>query len=216
VPDVTAAAARLSRAGIPVVTLVTDLPDSGRVAYVGVDNRAAGASAAYLLGLTLGRGPGSILVSVSSSYFRGEEEREMGFRSAMRTMHPDRALVEISETDGLDEALRSRVGAALASHPDIVAVYSIGGGNVATIEAFDTAGRDCLAFIAHDLDLDNRRLLQDRRITAVLHHDLNQDLRRACQLIMQAHRALPGPIRSVPSTVNVITPFNVPVRMQPL
>jgi LacI family transcriptional regulator, galactose operon repressor len=213
VPDVTAAATRLSRAGIPVVTLVTDLPASGRVGYVGVDNRAAGATAAYLLGLSLAREPGSILVSVSSSYFRGEEEREMGFRNAMRLMHPDRALVEISETDGLDDALRARVGAALASHPDIVAVYSIGGGNVATLEAFDTAGRDCLAFIAHDLDQDNRRLLGERRITAVLHHDLNQDLRRACQLIMQANRALPGPIRTVPSAVQVITPFNVPIRM---
>ena len=29
-------------AGIPVVTLVTDLPGSGRLAYVGIDNRAAG------------------------------------------------------------------------------------------------------------------------------------------------------------------------------
>ena len=211
VPEIVAAALRLTRAGIPVVTLVTDLPDSERVAYVGVDNRAAGATAAYLLGLTLGREPGSVLVSVSSSYFRGEEEREMGFRSAMRVMHPDRALVEISETDGLDEALRGRVGAALARHPDIVAVYSIGGGNVATVEAFDSAARECLAFVAHDLDQDNRRLLQERRITAVLHHDLRQDLRRACQLIMQAQRALPGPIRSVPSAVHVVTPFNVPV-----
>jgi LacI family transcriptional regulator len=213
VPDVTAAAARLSRAGIPVVTLVTDLPDSGRVAYVGMDNRAAGATAAYLLGLATGGEPGSFLVSVSSSYFRGEEEREMGFRSALRVMHPDRALVEISETDGLDEALRARVGAALARHPDIVAVYSIGGGNVATLEAFDAAGRDCLAFVAHDLDQDNRRLLQERRITAVLHHDLNQDLRRAGQLIMQAQRALPGPIRSVPSAVQVVTPFNLPLQV---
>jgi LacI family transcriptional regulator len=214
-PDVTAAAARLARAGIPVVTLVTDLPGSDRVAYVGVDNRAAGATAAYLLGLALGREPGSILVSVSSSSFRGEEEREMGFRTAMRVAHPDRALVEISETDGLDQALRARVAAALGAHPDIVAVYSIGGGNTATLEAFDAAGRECLAFVAHDLDQDNRRLLGERRITAVLHHDLNQDLRRACHLIVQANRARPGPIRSVPSAVQIITPFNVPVRVEP-
>jgi LacI family transcriptional regulator len=212
VPEVTAAASRLARAGIPVVTLVTDLPDSGRLAYVGVDNRAAGATAAYLLGLALGSRPGSVLVSVSSSYFRGEEEREMGFRSAMRAMHPDRALVEVSDTDGLDEALRGRVGAALAGHPDIAAVYSMGGGNLGTVEAFDAAGREYRAFVAHDLDHDNRRLLVERRITAVLDHDLNQDLRRACQLIMQAHRALPGPVRSVPSAVHVVTPFNVPVR----
>jgi LacI family transcriptional regulator len=210
VPEVVAAAARLSDKGIPVVTLVTDLPGSQRVAYVGIDNRAAGATAAYLLGQWVGREPGSILISVSSAFFRGEEEREMGFRAAMRTVQPGRALVEISETHGLDEALHSRVLAALDSHPDILAVYSIGGGNVATVEAFDEVGRDCKAFIAHDLDEDNRGLLLERRISAVLHHDLHQDMRRACVIIMQAKGALPGPITSVPSAVQIITPFNVP------
>ena len=39
----------LADAGIPVVTLVTDVPLSRRVAYVGIDNRAAGATAAYLI-----------------------------------------------------------------------------------------------------------------------------------------------------------------------
>ena len=48
-PLVVAAVARLAEAGIPVVTFVTDLPTSRRAAYVGVDNRAAGATAAYLV-----------------------------------------------------------------------------------------------------------------------------------------------------------------------
>ena len=39
----------LAATGIPVVTFVTDLPFSRRVAYVGLDNRAAGATAAYLV-----------------------------------------------------------------------------------------------------------------------------------------------------------------------
>jgi LacI family transcriptional regulator len=49
-PEVNAAVLRLAEAGIPVVTLVTDLPFSKRVAYVGMDNRSAGATAAYLAG----------------------------------------------------------------------------------------------------------------------------------------------------------------------
>ena len=48
-PEVNAAVLRLSEAGIPVVTLVSDLPFSKRVAYVGMDNRSAGATAAYLI-----------------------------------------------------------------------------------------------------------------------------------------------------------------------
>ncbi|MFE0516197.1 LacI family DNA-binding transcriptional regulator, partial [Streptomyces sp. NPDC058964] len=50
VPEVNAAVSRLAAAGIPVVTLATDLPAGPRVAYVGIDDRAAGATAAYLMG----------------------------------------------------------------------------------------------------------------------------------------------------------------------
>ena len=53
-PEVNAAVLRLSEAGIPVVTLVSDLPFSKRVAYVGMDNRSAGATAAYLVNQWLG------------------------------------------------------------------------------------------------------------------------------------------------------------------
>ena len=127
-PEVTAAVQRLGRAGIPVVTLVTDLPGSGRLAYVGMDNRAAGATAAYLLGQWLGDRPGNVLVTVSSSAFRGEEEREMGFRAAMRAAQPARALVEVTGSEGLDSAQRDLVLAALARDPELAAVYSIGGG----------------------------------------------------------------------------------------
>jgi LacI family transcriptional regulator len=211
VPEVTAAAERLVRAGIPVVTLVTDVPSSQRLAYVGIDNRAAGATAAYLIAQWLRNEPGNILVTLSSGSFRGEEEREMGFRSALRSMQLDRTLVDISEGHGLDDTMLELVMAALESDPDIRAVYSIGGGNLATIEAFDKLQRTCSVFIAHDLDRDNARLLPFGRLSAVLHHDLHQDMRRACHLIMQAQGALPGTIRALPSSIQVITPYNMPV-----
>src|SRR5258705_11702323 len=75
---------RLTADGIPVVTFVTDVPRSSRVGYVGVDNRDAGATAAYLTNEWLGDSSASVLVTLSSNAFRGEEEREMGFRSGLR------------------------------------------------------------------------------------------------------------------------------------
>jgi LacI family transcriptional regulator len=210
VPEVTAAVGRLVDANIPVVTLVTDLPTSARVAYVGMDNRAAGATAAYLIVQWLGQAPGKVLITLSSGSFRGEEEREIGFRGAMRRMNLDWSLVDITEGDGLDETLRELVLDTLERDPEIRAVYSIGGGNLATVEAFDKLHRACAVFIAHDLDKDNRFLLSKGRLSAVLHHDLNQDMRRACHLIMQVHHALPGAVRPMPSSIQVITPYNVP------
>jgi LacI family transcriptional regulator, galactose operon repressor len=221
-PEVNAAVLRLSQAGIPVVTLVSDLPFSKRVAYVGMDNRSAGATAAYLVNQWLGdsadspgpSGPSGrdsrILVALSRSVFRGEEEREIGFRSAIRERWPHRHLAEITDSDGLDTSVYELVLGALDRHQDIEAVYSIGGGNRAILGAFDARQRRCRAFVAHDLDRDNRDLLQAGRLSAVLYHDLRRDMHRACQVIMQAHGALDGPIITAPAPIQVITPYNVP------
>src|SRR6266566_4990788 len=230
-PEVNAAVLRLSEAGIPVVTLVSDLPFSKRVAYVGMDNRSAGTTAAYLVNQWLGGPPGfpgspgspgslgspgspgrgsRVLVALSRTVFRGEEEREIGFRSAIRERWPHRTLTEITDSDGLDTSVYRLTLGVLDRHPDVEAVYSIGGGNRAILEAFDARHRPCRAFIAHDLDADNRELLEAGRLSAVLYHDLRRDMHRACQIIMQAHGALDGVIATAPAPTQVITPFNIP------
>ena len=162
-PEIGEAIGRLHDAGIPVVTLVTDIPLSQRVAYVGIDNRAAGATAAYLMDQWLPAGDEAILMALSRSAFRGEEEREMGFRSrhagtsgwaGPRRGHRHRRP---------RPAVRDETIAILRDHPEITAVYSIGGGNRAILDAFDSVGRECRVFVAHDLDRDNLSLIQDRQ-----------------------------------------------------
>ena len=171
---------------------------------------SAGATAAYLIHQWLARRDSRILVALSRSVFRGEEEREIGFRSAIRERWPHRGLAEITDSDGLDTSAYQLALDALDHHADIEAVYSIGGGNRAILDAFDARQRPCRAFIAHDLDRDNRQLLEAGRLSAVLYHDLRRDMHRACQIIMQAHGALDGPIVTAPASIQVITPFNVP------
>ena len=211
-PAVAEAVNRLAAAGIPVVTLVTDLPASARRSYVGMDNRAAGETAAYLLGQWLGgRKKQQVLVTLSSNRFHGEEEREIGFRRALRERHRHVSIVEASEGQGIDGATGALVRQALAAHPGIAAVYSIGGGNAAIVQAFAQAGRRCQVFIGHDLDADNLALLEAGAIHAVLHHDLGQDMRRACQEILRAQGALPA-LAQAPSlsAIQVVTPWNLP------
>ena len=107
----------LAAAGIPVVTFVTDLPFSRRVAYVGVDNRAAGATAAYLVTRWSASEPGGVLVTLSSATFRGEEEREIGFRATLRELAPRRTVVEVTDTDGLDSSMLRAVGDGARGRP---------------------------------------------------------------------------------------------------
>lgn len=206
-PEVAEAVDRLVAAGVPVVTYTTDVPASSRCAYVGIDNHGAGVTAAYLMDQWLGAAPADVLITLSRAVFRGEAEREVGFRTALR--ESGRAIVEVSGSDGVDATNQRLVLDALERHPEVEAVYSVGGGNTATVGAFDRLGRVCRVFIAHDLDLDNRRLLRGGRISAVLHNDLRADARLAMRLILQQQGALPAePSRPVP--IQVITPYNLP------
>ncbi|MDX3925388.1 MAG: LacI family DNA-binding transcriptional regulator [Shinella sp.] len=211
VPEIAAAVARLDVAGIPVVTLVTDLPNTARIAYAGADNRAAGETAAYLVGERLKDRKASVLVTLSSNRFRGEEEREIGFRRLMRERYPGLGVVEISEGFGRDAATGALVSEALRSDPDIAAVYSIGGGNHAVLAAFEAAGRSCEIFVAHDLDADNLALLREGRISFVLHHDLRADARTVFRAVMARKRKLTQTGPAMLSAVEVITPCNIPV-----
>lgn len=208
-PGVRAAVDRLAAAGIPTVSYVTDVTGCARVAYVGVDNRAAGATAAYLVH-HWARSVGDVLVTESSSSFHGEEERIAGFTAASADLSPARTLRTITGTDGLDTSMRDAVAAVLAQHPGIDAVYSVGGGNRATLAAFEAVGRRPAVFVAHDLDADNRLLLRQRRLTAVLHHDLRADMGRAATMLLQARGTLPGQPVTLPSQVQVVTPYNEP------
>ena len=210
-PPISAAVARLMEANIPVVTLVTDLPGSRRNTYVGMDNRAAGETAAYLIGQWLGSARQKVLVTLSSNRYHGEEEREVGFRRALRERHRNLGIVEVSEGHGIDGATGPQVAQALLEHPGIAGVYSIGGGNAAIVEAFAQAGRRCKVFIGHDLDADNLVLLRAGAIQAVLHHDLGQDMRRACHDILRALGALP-PLKKAQSlsAIQIVTPWNLP------
>src|SRR4051794_21762603 len=208
-PRVAEAVDRLAGRGIPAVTFVTDVPRSRRAAYVGMDNAAAGATAAYLVAQWAGH-TGGVLVAVSHSSFHGEEERLEGFQRTLAELAARRAIHEVKDTDGLDRTILIAVRGALALHPSINAVYSPGGGNVSTLKAFEEVGVTPKAFIAHDLDDDNLMLLRTRRISAVLHHDLRADMRRACRLLLQARGLLPGTPVSRPSQVQVVTPYNEP------
>jgi len=210
-PEVIDAVNQLADRAVPVITIVTDLPTSNRVAYVGIDNRAAGATAAYLISqwLPTGPDPANVLVTMSSQDFRGEEERQIGFRRTARAIAPDWRTYHLTETEGLDATITEQLD-TIARTQTIHAVYSIGGGNRATLRTLELHGQRPGVYIAHDLDADNRHLLGAGDLSAVLHHDLTTDARRACHLIMQTHNAIPGRPTSQAAPTQVITPYNTP------
>ena len=220
-PDDLAIAAAVDRAagrGIPVVTLVTDVPSSRRVAYVGLDNQQAGATAAFLVSRWLtprgvGGGEGRrVLVTMSRSTFLGEHERVRAFEDELAVLRPEEPVLVVSDADGLDAATGDLVGAALDEEPGVCAVYSVGGGNRATLAELRRRGRRVEAYVAHDLDEDNVALLRSGAIDAVIHHDLQSDCRRAVRQVLRHHRLVSGAPLTVPASLEIITRYNLPTR----
>lgn len=207
-PQINDAVNQLTAAGIPVVTLVSDLPQSERISYIGMDNRTAGQTAAYLMSCWLDNTAQDVAVVISSELFRGEEEREMGFRTWLRSRAPHLHVVDISGGFGVYQPTLERVTQALQDNPSIKAIYSVGGGNRAIVDAFATLDRQLTVFIGHDLDEENRQLLAEERIAAVIDHNLQVDARHAFLHILQFHRLCKlDPIPSSP--VQIVTPFNL-------
>ena len=210
VAPINEAVTRLHERGIPVVTLVTDIQHPARIAYVGLDNRSAGLTAAYLMHHWLGAETAGVLVSSSDRRFLGEGERIAAFIEGWKSARPLSRVRIVTAGHGLHDPTVAAVSRSLARHPDVAATYSVGGANAGILAAFDRAGRPCRVFIGHDLDEDNLALLRAGRLSAVLHHDLHRDLQRACRCVMHAQGAGPPLEPSPRSNVEVITPFNLP------
>ena len=203
---IAAEARRMMTDGIPVVTFVTDLPATARSAYIGIDNYKAGATASGLMAPMLYGRNADILVTMSSARFSGEEERVHGFEAELNALAPSLGIVRTSEGMGLEQNTRKIVAEALETNPNIGAVYSVGGANLAVRDAFEAAGRPIHVFGAHDLDRANRALLGKRLLTFVIDHDLRQDARTAIQIMLHHHRMLPDDIEITRSRFTVVTP----------
>jgi LacI family transcriptional regulator len=168
----------LRRAGVPVLTLCSDVAGIDRAAYIGVDNRAAGRTAGWLMGRFC-RAPGTLAVVWGGQLYRSHEERESGFRAVIRHDHPDLRIVEL--VDGNDDAdLNYRhVLDLLTAHPDLLGLYCVGGGQNGVARALDAAGRARdVVLIGHNFNDETKPFLLSGTIDAIVHQDMGAIARR--------------------------------------
>ncbi|MDX8514773.1 LacI family DNA-binding transcriptional regulator [Mesorhizobium captivum] len=152
----------LVEAGIRLVTLVSDVPAAPRSAYVGIDNRVAGRTAALLMGRFLGGRTGHLAMVVGSRSYRGHEEREMGFRSVLNEEFPNLTISSAVEINDEPDASYGATMKALHNEPELLGIYCVGAGRSGVAKALLEA-RLCKkpVFICHDLTKETRRYLVD-------------------------------------------------------
>jgi LacI family transcriptional regulator len=168
-PRVREAVDELVERGVHVLTLISDLAESRRAAYVGMDNRAAGRTAATLIGRFLGPRTGSVAMIAGSLAYRGHEEREMGFLGRMQEQFPGLRVVGVREGRDDADTNERHARALLRQHPDLVGLYNIGGGAEGVGRALKSLRRAVRpVFVAHGLTPDTRALLIDGTLDAVI------------------------------------------------
>ena len=168
-PVVREAVAALAARGVPVVTLISDLSNSQRAAYLGLDNRAAGRTAGYLIGRFIGARAAKVALIAGSLSYRAHEEREAGFLHVIDEKFPRLQVVGLREGQDDAEKNRRQTRALLDQHAELGGIYNIGGASDGVARALKEAGRDRqVVFIGHGLTPDTRALLIDGSMDAVI------------------------------------------------
>ncbi|KAB2670536.1 LacI family DNA-binding transcriptional regulator [Brucella intermedia] len=180
---VRAACDRLGEQGVHAVTLVSDLGHSTRTHYVGVDNGAAGRTAARLLGLFANGTEGALAVVAGSLKVRDHQERFEGFTAAMKADFPGREILPVLE--GFDEGSRVEklVAELLDERSDIAGIYSLGAGNSGLVKALAKHNANRPLVIAHERDSVTSKALTDGIIHAVLAQDAGHEIRSAIRVL---------------------------------
>ncbi|MBB4346636.1 LacI family DNA-binding transcriptional regulator [Aliirhizobium cellulosilyticum] len=182
--EVHAAVAGLKDAGIAVVTLVSDLPGSERDHFAGIDNHAAGRTAANLLGRFTGGRNGRIAVIAGSMLVRDHRERLEGFLAVMGESFARLDVLPVMEARDNPALTAEVVSAALRRYPDIIGLYSLGAGNRGMVHALREVAREARpVVVAHELTGTTRAALAEDLIDAVLNQDAGHEVRSAIRVL---------------------------------
>lgn len=83
---------------------------------------------------------------------------------------PGLRIVDISGGSGLSYETGRQIEQVVDRLDDLVAVYSMGGGNRAILRTLSLNSLVPKLYIAHDLDHENMSMLQGGKLSFVLHH----------------------------------------------
>ncbi len=210
-PLVREAVAGLRAKGKHVITLISDVSNSERTAYVGLDNRAVGRTAAYVLGRLSKIDHGKVALIAASRTYRAHEEREMGFLGLMEQAFPRFTVVGLREGhDDRDENYRHAL-TLLDEYPDLIGIYNVGGSSDGIARALRERGREHeVLFIGHGLTPDTRRYLVEDIMDVVITQSPDAILWNAMQIFSNVHVSL-APLAGVPRLpMEVVFKENLP------
>jgi ribose transport system substrate-binding protein len=152
-------------AGIPVITVDADLPDSGRLTFVGTGNVNAGMMGGDKLAELIGKkGKVAIMTKPGQSNL---EERVAGYQAALKK-YPDIQIVQIVDTKSDPVVAAQAAATLLQKYPDLagIACVEAAGGSGASTAVKEAKLQGKVKIIAMDRGNDVIQAIEDGVISA--------------------------------------------------
>jgi LacI family transcriptional regulator len=183
-PLVHSAIEKAKTRGIPVVTMISDLPDSARLTYAGTDHYSAGRTAAFFMARMMPE-PGPVIVLCNHFGFQSHEERVRGFGDALVLHGPHLKVASIIE--GGDDSSKSEklLIKAFKANRAITGFYNVGAANDAAGVALRCRILERMPiFIGHELTHETRPMLVDGTMTLVIDQNPEHQARFAVDVLL--------------------------------
>lgn len=191
---------KLKLKGLPIVATNTDIDISARHSFVGIDNRAAGQSAGFMMGRHLcNQASATVAVVVETHPFRCHEEREMGFRSVIRQRFPSINIIDVVRWDTSRSGTYDSAKGLLKQWPKIDGIYNTLGGNHGLAQALEEEGRlGRTLFIAHEINTVTEPLIRSNVIDYLITQNLKSLLMGTVEdLLLLSNGGQPSPIKMI-------------------
>ena len=190
-PAINDAVRHTTAKGVPVICLTTDLPSSGRTAYVGSDQYASGATAGWLCGRMLPKGFTGRVLFVYSVPFRCHQDREQGFRHVLRSEFPGLEIDEKVSSDESVDVIYEAVRRSIAKNGPPAAIYNVSGANLGVGRALEDEGiSETTLFFGHELNKNSRSLLERGIMDVTIGHDFDREVTLAVDCIRMARQGV--------------------------
>lgn len=184
-PQVRDAIDRLRRRGVSVVAFISKQPNAERSRFIGIDNRAAGRTAARLMGRFCGPGAaGALLVVCETMQLLDNLERRLGFDQVINQVFPGLRVTPSLETWGDPDRTRAVMAQALDNVADLRGIYVMSSEAERVLDPLATLiDVSSVVIVAHERTPCTETALRDGAVDAVITQDSGHLVRSALRVL---------------------------------
>lgn len=183
-PQIRDAIRRMRERGIQTVPFIANQQEDETGEFVGIDNKAAGATVGRLLGRFLAGKCGTIAVITDTMQSRDSLDRRLGFDEVINKDFRDLKVLPSLETHSDLARIHKIIKTIFASHKDLVALYIMGSEAREILEAVELFGAHLPHLkIAHERTPSTERALRNGTLDAVITQDPGHLVRSAVRIL---------------------------------